>query len=410
MCSRSEKLRSSTFDLPLWRGAQASPFSTNLKGNSMSSFEENLKSVPFSDKTVLLRIFNSKDELMGVLPNFPAKQGSLRVFAHVANAQDHIGRNEANAALQLFGEYVERAKQNPGVHQKLELLLNLRDGDYLRLERVESPHSNLLANIHDRKANAEETESFIELLNQGRVRAAEKVRDRWEPQTYVIDGVLNYFGTHPNKRLETSYWDKVPLKIANYTDQEFEASGVRYAPGSIVRTGAYIGPQTVVMNQAFVNIGAYIAGGGVMIDGGARVASCAQIGKGVKFGAGSGIEGILEPAGRLPSIVEDGAKIGAMCEVAGIVGEGAVVASGVIMASGKKIVDEDTGEVLPPLECRVGNDTFLLPVIPPYRLAVGGSLLSKNGRIATDAIVLKPGDLRDSATMNHFKKQGILYS
>jgi len=35
-----------------------------------------------------------------------------------------------------------------------------------------------------------------------------------------------------------------------------------------------------------------------MIDGGARVASCAQIGKNVKFGAGSGIEGILEPAGR----------------------------------------------------------------------------------------------------------------
>jgi tetrahydrodipicolinate N-succinyltransferase len=43
------------------------------------------------------------------------------------------------------------------------------------------------------------------------------------------------------------------------------------------------------MNQAFVNIGAYIAGGGVMIDGGSRVASCAQIGRGVKFCAGYGI-------------------------------------------------------------------------------------------------------------------------
>jgi 2,3,4,5-tetrahydropyridine-2,6-dicarboxylate N-succinyltransferase len=164
------------------------------------------------------------------------------------------------------------------------------------------------------------------------------------------------------------------------------------------------------MNQAFINIGAYIAGGGVMIDGGSRIASCAQIGRGVKFGAGSGIEGILEPAGRLASIVEDNVKIGAMCEVAGVIGEGAVVASGVVMASGKKIIDEETGDVVPPLECRVGSETFLLPVIPPYRLAVGGSLLSSKGRIATDAVILKPGDLRESATLKHFRKQGILYS
>ena len=42
------------------------------------------------------------------------------------------------------------------------------------------------------------------------------------------------------------------------------------------------------------------------------MASCAQIGKNVKYGAGSGIEGILEPAGRLASIVDDNVKIGAM--------------------------------------------------------------------------------------------------
>ena len=376
----------------------------------MSSFEANLKTMPFAEQTILLRVFNSKDELMAILPNFPAKQGTLRVFSHIASTTGQIGRDEANEALRIFGEYTERAQQNPGLHPKLDLLLNLRDGDFLKIERIESSYANLLANIHDRKASAAESEAFIELLNQGKVRAAEKVRDAWEPQTYVIDGVLNYFGTHGNQRMESSYWDKVPLKYSNFTDQDFEASGVRYAPGSIVRTGAYIGPQTVIMNQAFVNIGAYVAGGGVMIDGGSRIASCAQIGRGVKFGAGSGIEGILEPAGRLASIVEDNVKIGAMCEVAGVIGEGAVVASGVVMASGKKIIDEETGEVVPPLECRVGSETFLLPVIPPYRLAVGGSLLSSKGRIATDAVILKPGDLRESATLKHFRKQGILYS
>ena len=93
----------------------------------------------------------------------------------------------------------------------------------------------------------------------------------------------------------------------------------------------------------------------------------------------------------------------------GIVSEGAVLASGVVMASGKKIYDEAAGEVVPPLEMIVGTTTYLIPVIPPYRLAVGGSLLSASGTVATDAIILKPGDLRDTDTLKHFEKQGILY-
>ena len=96
--------------------------------------------------------------------------------------------------------------------------------------------------------------------------------------------------------------------------------------------------------------------------------------------------------------------------MAGIIGEGSVIASGVVMAAGKKIYDEDTGDLVPPMECKVGEQNFLLPMIPPYRLAVGGSLPSGKGKHNTDAIILKSGDLRDSSTMRHFAKQGILYS
>ena len=375
----------------------------------MSTFAENLKTIPTVENTVILRLYNEREELVSIIPNIPGRQGSIRVFQHLADAKGQINFEAAKEGLRLFGEHVEDAQKNPGKHQKLELLLGLKNRESLQIEIVESTCSNLLNNLYDQKASAEECEVFIELLNQGKLRAAEKVNNFWVPQPYIIDGVLNYFGTHGNARMEGKYWDKIPLKTANYTDQEFEQGGVRYAPGCMVRTGAYIGPQTVIMNLAFVNIGAYISGEGCMIDGGARVASCAQIGKNVKFGAGSGIEGILEPAGRLASIVEDHVKIGAMCEVTGIIGEGSVIASGVIMASGKKIYDEDTGDFVSPLECIVGDKKFLLPVIPPYRLAVGGSLPSKKGNHNTDAVILKAGDLRDSATMRHFTKQGILY-
>ena len=375
----------------------------------MKTFAENLKSIPTTKNTVLLRLYNERDDLVSIIPNIPGRQGSIQVFQHIADKKGGINLEAAKEGLRLFGEHVEDAQKNPGKHQKLELLLGLKKRESLRIEIVESSCSDLLTNLAGQKASAKECEVFIDLLNQGKVRAAEKVKGIWEPQPYTIDGVLNYFGTHGNVRMEGKYWDKIPLKTANFTEEDFEQGGVRYAPGCMVRAGAYIGPRTVVMNLAFVNIGAYIAGEGCMIDGGARVASCAQIGKNVKFGAGSGIEGILEPAGRLASIVEDHVKIGAMCEVTGIIGEGSVIASGVIMASGKKIYDEDTNDFVPPIECVVGDTKFLLPVIPPYRLAVGGSLPSKKGKHNTDAVILKAGDLRDSATMRHFTKQGILY-
>ncbi len=376
----------------------------------MSVFEENLKKLKSIENLVLIRVFDANENLQSIIPNLPGTEGALQVFNHIAQNSGTITFEQAKEGIQLFGEHVEDAKKNPAQHPNLSLLLGLNSSQHLQIQRVTTDAPGLLGKISQRSASREECDAFIELMNQGLIRAAERINGVWCPQTYAMDGVLNYFGSHSNQRLEGNYWDKIPLKTANYTDQEFEEGGVRYAPGAIVRIGAYIGPQTVIMNQGFVNIGAYIAGEGVMVDGGARVASCAQIGKGVKFGGGSGIEGILEPAGRLPSIVGDHAKIGAMCEVAGVVEDGAILASGVIMASGKKIYDSETGELVPPLESKIGDKTFLLPVIPAYRLAVGGSLLSENGKFSTDAIILKPGDLRDSTTLKHFEKQGILYS
>ncbi|MBF0350806.1 MAG: DUF2322 family protein [SAR324 cluster bacterium] len=375
----------------------------------MAIFEENLKKLPEIDQIVIIRVYDQNDQLVSIIPNLKGFQGALKIFNHIVNAQGQIGLEEAKEGIRLFGEHVDAARQNPEKHPNLNLLLTLESNNFLKLKKVESSVKKLIEIMSTRSGSSEDCDVFIELMNKGLLRAAEKIRGIWQPQTYVIDGILNYFSSHSNHRIHEKYWDKIPLKTTKYSDEDFDESGVRYAPGSIVRTGAYIGPQTVIMNMAFVNIGAYIAGKGVMIDGASRVASCAQIGEGVKFGAGSGIEGVLEPAGRLPSIVENGAKIGAMCEVAGIIGEGAIVASGVVMASGKKILDQDTGKIVPPYPCVVGDKTFLLPVIPPYRLAVGGVMMSEDGKWGTDAVILKPGDLRDSTTIRHFEKQGILY-
>ena len=370
----------------------------------MTEKEQALNRFQNTDNLVLFRLFNAEGGLEGVVPNTHAWGSGPRVAHGVADKDGKINPELAKKGLDALTQLGE----GDGPASKLLNRL-VQAGQTWSIQIVASPITGLLARLEKREGSLEDSEAFVDLLNRGDVRAAEKAAGVWAPQPYVIDAILNYFKTAPNQQIEPGYWDKIPLRNMGKTDKEFEAEGVRYAPGCKVRTGSYVGPGTVIMNQAFVNIGAYIAGGGVMIDGGSRVASAAQIGRNVKFGAGSGIEGILEPAGRLPSIVEDHVKIGAMCEVTGIVGEGAVVASGVIMASGKKIYDEAAGELVPPIKIPVGDKVFQVPVIPPYRLAVGGSLISENGKTATDVILIKKGDLRDRDTMRHFEKQGVLY-
>ena len=96
--------------------------------------------------------------------------------------------------------------------------------------------------------------------------------------------------------------------------------------------------------------------------------------------------------------MEDHVKIGAMCEVAGI-GEGSVIASEWYMASGKKIYDEDTGDLVSPMECKVGDQTFLLPVIPPTVLRSAGRCLPIR-KHHTDAVTSNRG-FEDSVTMRH---------
>ncbi len=347
-----------------------------------------------ADEVLITKIFDEHSQTLAVFPNLGEHQNIVQTLYQNVNAGQSLFED-------LLRSYPDLANS--------PFSTLVKPHEMVQLEFVATPIPKLIELVNERKADASQVQHFIQLLDQGLVRAAEKVGTQWIPQTYVIDGILNYFACSENRQLTADSWDKVPLKTEAWSDADYRASGVRFVPGAVARMGAYIGSGTVVMSQSFVNIGAYIAGDGCMIDSASRIASCAQIGKNVKFGAGSGIEGILEPAGRLPSIVEDNVKIGAMCEVCGIIKEGAVIASGVVMASGKKVIDEETGTAIEPLSIQVGEKQFLVPVIPPYRLAVNGSVVHSNGKTTTDAVILKPGDLRNLETLRHFEKQGVLY-
>lgn len=60
------------------------------------------------------------------IPNAPGKAASARIYAHLAAKHGGV-LNAAAAAegLQLYGEYTEEAKAEPGSHPNIDLLLKV---------------------------------------------------------------------------------------------------------------------------------------------------------------------------------------------------------------------------------------------------------------------------------------------
>ena len=206
------------------------------------------------------------------------------------------------------------------------------------------------------------------LLDSGDRRVAEKIDGQWTVNQWLKKAVLLSFRLNDNRIIPgpggTNWFDKVPSKFEGWGENRFREAGFRAVPGSIVRAGAHIG-RNVVLMPSFVNIGASV-GDGSMVDGWATVGSCAQIGRNVHLSGGVGIGGVLEPLQAGPVIIEDNCFIGARSEVVEgvIVEEGAVLGMGVFISSTSKIVDRATGEVF------IGR-------VPAYSVVVPGAMPGK---------------------------------
>lgn len=106
----------------------------------------------------------------------------------------------------------------------------------------------------------------------------------------------------------------------------------RIEPGAVIREGAKIGKDCIVMMGAVINIGAEI-GTRTMVDMNAVIGARAFIGRDCHIGAGAVIAGVLEPPSRNPVVIEDSVLIGANAVVLeGVtVGEKSVVGAGAVV-------------------------------------------------------------------------------
>lgn len=221
-------------------------------------------------------------------------------------------------------------------------------------------------------------EQALEQLDQGIIRIAEKTESGWVVNDWLKKAVLLSFRLNSNDLIAAGdhvrWWDKVDLKTADWSVGDFVSAAFRAVPGSIVRRGAYIGSNVVLM-PSFVNIGAYV-GDGTMVDTWVTIGSCAQIGKNCHISGGVGIGGVLEPLQAAPVIIEDNVFIGARSEVAEgvIVEEGAVISMGVSLGASTKIVDRESGEVFK------GR-------VPAYSVVVPGTLPGEKVNLSCAVIV-----------------------
>ncbi|WP_299228917.1 2,3,4,5-tetrahydropyridine-2,6-dicarboxylate N-succinyltransferase [Sulfurihydrogenibium sp.] len=186
----------------------------------------------------------------------------------------------------------------------------------------------------------------IDLLDNGKIRVAEKINGEWIVNEWIKQAILLYFPIQEMQVMEVGpfeYYDKIPLK-KNYKER-----GVRVVPPATARYGSYIEPGAILM-PSYVNIGAYV-GSGTMVDTWATVGSCAQVGKNVHLSGGVGLGGVLEPPSARPVIIEDNCFIGSRCIIVEgvIVEEEAVLGANVVITASTRIIDVSGDE---PVEYR----------------------------------------------------------
>jgi len=240
----------------------------------------------------------------------------------------------------------------------------------------------------------------LDLLESGELRVAEpNGQGGWKVNQWLKKAVLLSFRINSNKVMDSApapFYDKVPLRFEGYDEEKFRALGARAVPGSVVRRGAHIGKDVVLM-PSFVNIGAYV-GAGTMVDTWATVGSCAQIGQNVHLSGGVGIGGVLEPLQAGPTIIEDDCFIGARSEVVEgcIVERGSVIGMGVFIGQSTRIYNRATGEV------SYGR-------VPAGSVVVAGSLPAKDGSHSLyAAVIVKQVDekTRSKTSINELLRGG----
>jgi len=247
---------------------------------------------------------------------------------------------------------------------------------------------------------------FMQALNTGRIRIAEKVDNEWKINHWVKKGIL--IGFKIGKLVDISindsfvYYDKntYPLKKISFDDN------IRIVPGgSSIRDGSFVSSGVVCMPPMYINVGAYVDKD-TMIDSHALVGSCAQIGKRVHISAAAQIGGVLEPISARPVIIEDDVLIGGNCGIyeGTLIREKAVIAASTILTGSTPVYDLVNEKIYR----KQGDSPLEIPegaVVIPGSRSINKGWGQKNGLSIQTPLIVK---YRDSKTSKSVELEDLL--
>lgn len=250
-----------------------------------------------------------------------------------------------------------------------------------KIEKLWEEKEAILHNSDEKGKALEFLRYVISMLNDGKIRACEKMAGVWQTNTYVKQAILLLFKFSGNKLFDSPFgkaYDKIDVRFTEgEAEEDFKNRNLRVVPGAVIRNGVFIGSKVIIM-PSFINIGVWIDDNS-MVDSMTTIGSCAQVGKSCHISSGVTIGGVLEPINANPVIVEDNCFIGAGSQISEgvIIGEGSVIGAGVVLTSSTKIYDKETGEVL-------------YGLVPPYSVVVSGIMPSdENSPSLISPIIIK---------------------
>lgn len=100
-------------------------------------FKENLAQMPAIDGIARLDLIDAKGSVVASIENKPGKQGSLAVYNYLRESFATLDAKAAEYGLALFAEHTADARNRPGAHPNVDLLLAIvAGGEALRIEQT----------------------------------------------------------------------------------------------------------------------------------------------------------------------------------------------------------------------------------------------------------------------------------
>jgi len=92
------------------------------------TFKDNLGQLPPIDDVARIDLVDAAGSVAASIANQPGKQGSLAVYRYLAQAFGPLDARAAEHGLAIFAEHTADARERPGAHPNVDLLLAIAAG------------------------------------------------------------------------------------------------------------------------------------------------------------------------------------------------------------------------------------------------------------------------------------------